>query len=78
MQKYIHRYTVPAFCLDTLLSCSDFFSNCLEALFSWPETTASCSDWLRTCSDTAASFSIRTPFWYSKSRALDFARSRLR
>ena len=29
-----------------------------------------------TCSDAAASFPVRTPFWYSRSRALDSARSR--
>ena len=75
MQKYIRRYTIPTFCSDTLLSCSDSFSSCSEAFFNWPETMASCSDWLRTYSDIAASFSVRTPFWYSRSRALDSTRS---
>ena len=60
------------------MSCSLFLSSCSKAHFSWSEIAASCSDWLRTCSDTTASFSVKTPFWYSRSCALDSARSRSR
>ena len=60
------------------MSCLLFLSSCSDAHFSWSEIAANCSDWLRTCSDAAASFSVRTPFWYSRSCALDSTRSHSR
>ena len=53
------------------LSCSDFCSSCSEAL-------DSCLDLLHSYSNMVANCSDRTPFWYSRSHALDSARSRSR
>ena len=55
-----------------------YASELLGLLLQLHGSIASCSDLPHSCSDVAASCSNRTPFWYSRSRALDLAMSRSR
>lgn len=54
--------TIPFFCSATLLSCSEAFPSCSDVRLSCSEIVFNCSE--------------RTPFWYSRSYALDSARVR--
>ena len=71
MLEQIHRSAVPFFCSETLFSCSEVRSSYSEPLFS-------CSKVRSSCSEMVFSYSNKMPFWYSKSLALDPARSHSR
>ena len=62
--EQLQQSVVPVFCSETLCSCSEVHNSCLVVRSS--------------CSEMVFSYSNKMPFWYSKSLALDPARSHSR